>query len=342
MASNARCVFFLFLAFSFCLQTHARDSKSFSKLTKESISSSPTQAPTLAPSPSPEPEVIEHGYGLYGQEPYKNYEYPPTTTNPTKSEKFDDGDEFVRKNNFKEFGMGYSNENSDGDENTKGNGYGNGNEKVGMSDTRNLENGKYYYDVGHDAKDEGSFFNGNQNGNGNGKGNVYNSEKQGMSDTRFLENGKYFYDINDGVKEGKNSHFNTNNYENENENVNFEAVEEENSGDFNSNNYENDNENENQYYYDAKNEHGFEDVGFHSKNNVEYANTYHGNGNGNGNENNEYEREGRRGYNNYVGNNEFHVNEGRGGYNGGSPKKFPNEYDTMEEYDREQGYIDVP
>ncbi|KAL2937870.1 Protein E6 [Bienertia sinuspersici] len=365
MAYNANRIFFLVLTLCFSLQTHARDSKFFSKLAKqnhESISVSPTIAPSLAPSPSPEAEVIEHGYGLYGQDPFQSYEYPPTTKNPTKvsDEKYVSTEDLGSMNNYREIGNGID-------------------KKKGMSDTRFMENGKYYYDPNQDVKDE--------------------SSRQGMSDTRFLENGKYFHDINE---EKSGQHFNTNNYENENEN--FGSVnKKENNGRFNTNNYEDENENEGfederhgmsdtrflengkyyydmneeaskegksgqfefhnngnenensdmekhglsdtrfldngKYYYDVNNEKGnnnnnfgVEDVGFHNNKNVEYANSYGGN-------DNEYETEGRGGYN-YDHNNEYHVKEGRGGYNGVKPKKFPNEYDTMEEYDREQGYID--
>uniref|UniRef100_A0A803MVX6 Uncharacterized protein n=2 Tax=Chenopodium quinoa TaxID=63459 RepID=A0A803MVX6_CHEQI len=91
------------------------------------------------------------------------------------------------------------------------------------------------------------------------------------------------------------------------------------------------------YFYDAKNDHGVgDDVGFHNNNNVEFANTFSRNGNEYENGNNEYETQGREGYNYYHGNDEYNVKEGREGY---KPKKFPSEYDTMEEYDREQGYI---
>ncbi|KAK9064261.1 hypothetical protein SSX86_015641 [Deinandra increscens subsp. villosa] len=101
-------------------------------------------------------------------------------------------------------------------------------EKQGMSDTRFLDNGKYYY-TGDNAynspkqgfedasfmetQDSGKMYNSQKQGenemyNSQSQGmgeakysttnnaDMYNSQKQGMSDTRFLENGKYYYDLN--------------------------------------------------------------------------------------------------------------------------------------------------
>lgn len=293
---------------------------------KESISISPAQAPTLAPAPSPESEFIEHGYGLY-----QNYEYPPTTTNPTNTGKFGK-EKYVpaqelSKNNFNEFEMAYSNNNF----HDNGNGNGNTNtkeyvnEKHGMSDTRFMENGnKYYYDVNQDVKDENR--------------NEYVSERQGLSDTRFLENGKYYYDISEETAEKeRNGHFHIINNANGDKNENlrdesdtrfmengkdFDDTNEEEeaaakfgkNGHFDVNNYEH--ENENKYNF--------------NNNNVEYADSYYGSGKGNGNGNKGYDYKG----------NEYHVRQGSGNNNYRTPKKFPNEYDTMEEYDREQGYIE--
>ncbi|XP_057527964.1 uncharacterized protein LOC130806777 [Amaranthus tricolor] len=405
MASKARCFLFLILVLFFSIQINARDSKFFNKLSKEminheSITISPIQAPILAPSPSPQSNDVEHGYGLYGQDPYENYEYPPTTTNPTKTtrfgeEKYVSTQEEFSKNNFKEFETSYSNNgNGNGNGNVNENGYGNGNGKQGMSDTRYMENGKYFYDVSHEEgenvhfktnnyengnleekkqgmsdtrfldKEEGKsgefLVNSNENENEFKK---FENEKKGMSDTRFLENGKYYYDVNNEYKKNNEDvGFHNNNnveyansyYENGNGNEKnmFENFENEKKGMSDTRFLEN-----GKYYYNVNNKNN-ENWEFHNNNNVEYANSYYENGNGN--ENNGYETQGKEGYENeyengngnekngyetqeregydYKHSNEFNAKEGRGRYN--YPKKFPNEYDTMEEYDREQGYID--
>ncbi|KAI3495322.1 hypothetical protein L1887_37616 [Cichorium endivia] len=101
-------------------------------------------------------------------------------------------------------------------------------QKQGMSDTRFMENGRYYYAGGDgyksqkpplddtrfmETEDGGNTYNSQEQGsedmyNSEKQGlgettysttnnaNVYNMERQGMSDTRFLENGKYYYDLN--------------------------------------------------------------------------------------------------------------------------------------------------
>ena len=152
---------------------------------------------------------MERGYGLYGKE---NYQYPPTTMDPVKTGARVGGEKFVSMEEIR-------NEMRNGNGNT--NGY--VSKKQGMSDTRFLENGKYYYDINQDAKDqngytengyesekmgvsedvedENSYSGNNGNGSGNGTGNEFVTEKQGMSDTRFLENGRYHYDINQDVKD---------------------------------------------------------------------------------------------------------------------------------------------
>ncbi|KAI3716943.1 hypothetical protein L1987_68185 [Smallanthus sonchifolius] len=100
-------------------------------------------------------------------------------------------------------------------------------EKQGMSDTRFLENGKYYYsgDNGYNSpkqgfedarfmetEDGGNMYNSEKQGEEmynsqkqvvgetrygtTNNANMYKTGKQGLSDTRFLENGKYYYDVN--------------------------------------------------------------------------------------------------------------------------------------------------
>ncbi|XP_074276090.1 uncharacterized protein LOC141599859 [Silene latifolia] len=331
MASYARCLLFLLFAISFFLEIHARESKLFSKVTKTTkknnaneISLSPSVSPpTLAPALSSEPEVVEHGYGLYGRDPYENT--PTKTVMPTKKtisgeqEKYVPAQELSQTENYgdnnylppsyagppppynnppksemltKNTILGdqkyvhveqSSNNNVNGNKyeyspSTRNPVYGEHNkyvsERQGMSDTRFLENGKYYYDVNQDSKDVSSFVE-NQGNNG------YVPTKQGMSDTQFMDNGKYFYDVQ-----------------------NEEAV-------------SNANNNNNEQFQVEK--HGMSDTRY--LDNGKYFYGLNNNENVNTNFPNQYVTQERKG-------------------NYGGTKKFPNEYDTMEEYDREQGYID--
>jgi len=223
MASNARCLcFFFLLALSFSLQIQARESKFFSKFTHhylrrktqenpESVGLSPAQSPSLAPAPAPESDVFEHGYGLYGHEPVES-------TNGVGEVKYVEG-KGLGKKTFRDFVMAYPNDN--------GNGWsGNKNERKGMSDTRFLENGKYYYDVNNEMNgnekqgmseyvEENSFPENRENGNEH----EYETEKHGMGEKRYQVNGKYY----SGYVTGENGN------ENEKQGMN-EYVEDENKG----------------------------------------------------------------------------------------------------------------
>lgn len=369
---------------------------------------------------------MENGYGLYGKE---NYQYPPTTTDPVKTgarvgeEKFvsmeeirneirngnGNGNGYVREKQgmsdtrFLENGKYYFDMNQDvkDESRDKGNAYetnkmgtgehvedensyprnnGNGNgfvpEKQGMSDTRFLENGRYYYDVNQDVKDEnrykgngyvtqkqgmsehGEDENGYHENQGNGygygygngyvtekqgmsdlenrryhydmtqdvenedtypknrrNGNGYATEKQGMSDTRFLENGNYFYDINAEVAKGGSGH--SNEYNNGNEYFGTEEEMNENYGKYNDH-YYNNNNNENEGFLNHKNG---------------YENRYNENEHYEGN--NGHETQERRDHN--YNPNEFVVGGGQD-YHGNTKKLPPNQYDTMEEYEKEEEY----
>ncbi|KAK9676870.1 hypothetical protein RND81_11G106500 [Saponaria officinalis] len=340
--SFARCFFFFLLIISFLIQIHAREAKFFSKVTKttkekvDSISISPILSPSPAPAPA-ESEVVEHGYGLYGRDPYENI--PKNTVKDTEKlvfeEKYVPAEELSRDSNSDSLEKGYSKDGFERNEyqytpttenptNTPIVGeekyvhptneeFRNNNEyvseKQGMSDTRFLENGRYYYyDIGQNNKEVVN--NNNYNYVRNNEGNEgYVPQKQGMSDTKYLENGKYFYDLQneEGVKEKSDVLFNDNNNENE-------QFQEERHGMSDTRYLNNGN-----YFYDVKNE--------NENDNKAYNNGYV-------NDN--------QGYSSFEGNtnkypNEY-VSQGKKGNYG--PKKFPNEYDTMEEYDREQGYVD--
>ncbi|KAB1200684.1 Protein E6 [Morella rubra] len=110
-------------------------------------------------------------------------------------------------------GNGYSNNyvNGNGFSNTyNSNGY--QSERQGMSDTRFLENGRYYVDVkneNHNLNKQGmsdTRFLENGRYYVDVKNENHNLNKQGMSDTRFLENGRYYVDV-------KNENNNLNGYE---------------------------------------------------------------------------------------------------------------------------------
>ncbi|KAF5764947.1 putative protein E6 [Helianthus annuus] len=124
-------------------------------------------------------------------------------------------------------------------------------EKQGMSDTRLLDNGKYYYNPGgngYNSQKQGfedtrfmetengdNMYNSQKQGTGeygtSNNANMYNNVKQGMSDTRFLENGKYYYDIN--MENNANTNMNSRGFNSRNE--------------YNTQGYYGNNENENSY-----------------------------------------------------------------------------------------------
>lgn len=235
MASNARCLcFFFLLALSFSLQIQARESKFFSKFNHhylrrktrenpESISLSPVQSSSLAPAPAPESDVVEHGYGLYGHEPVRS-------SDGVGEVKYVDA-KGLGKKTFRDFVTAYPNDNGNGWNGKKNE---NENEKKGMSDTRFLENGKYYYDVNNERNEnekqgiseyveENSFPENKENGNEH----EYETEKHGTGEKRYFVNGKYY----SGYVTGENGN------ENENEKQGRdEYIDDENEG--NGNGYE--------------------------------------------------------------------------------------------------------
>ncbi|XP_011043641.1 PREDICTED: homeobox protein 2-like isoform X2 [Populus euphratica] len=95
-------------------------------------------------------------------------------------------------NNYNNNGNTNNNYNNNGyTTNYNNNGY--ETERQGMSDTRFMEGGKYYYHVKNTERqgmsdtrfmDGGKYYN-----------NVKNTERQGMSDTRFMEGGKYYSNV---------------------------------------------------------------------------------------------------------------------------------------------------
>ncbi|XP_011043644.1 PREDICTED: protein E6-like isoform X5 [Populus euphratica] len=244
MASFGKQVFFFFFLVIFS-SIQARESTFFSKFThysitknngrKEStISSVPIQAPTLAPAPAidflpdvpllapaPAPVLgeIEEGYDLFGEgsgtSPRKETSTTTTTTtavdeNELLNEELD-GVPFDQKyensnynnngytNNYNNNGNTNNNYNNNGyTTNYNNNGY--ETERQGMSDTRFMEGGKYYYHVKNTERqgmsdtrfmDGGKYYN-----------NVKNTERQGMSDTRFMDGGKYYNNVKNTERQG--------------------------------------------------------------------------------------------------------------------------------------------
>ncbi|XP_052203492.1 uncharacterized protein LOC127808858 [Diospyros lotus] len=235
MASSAKLISLLFfLALLSSLRAHARESKFFSKATAAATNANESTAAEVIPNKEQEalskqgqePSFIpdtQNGYGLYGHEPEQ---LPPTTAAATTTS--------TNNNNENYYNNGASNYNT---------------QKQGMSDTRFLENGKYFYDMNSEknynpngfqksrgvvdySSSNNNFYNGGANGfntqqhgladtqlMGGGytaagadaaTNRYYNTQKQGMSDTRFLENGKYYYDIN-GEKTRAVDEYNKNN-----------------------------------------------------------------------------------------------------------------------------------
>ncbi|RDX62699.1 hypothetical protein CR513_58939, partial [Mucuna pruriens] len=171
---------------------------------------------TIPSGPAPEPEFFEseNGYGLYGRGSYN--QYPPTKETPTTTTNFenellnedfnDDEIESYKtgypKTNFHRneeeyrnndntnqeyrntYIGGYSNNNNyNGKENYYNNNNYNGNDyerkREGMSDTRFMENGRYYYHVNTDNENY-NLNNGYQSGRGSteNEGNYYEKSSQ--------------------------------------------------------------------------------------------------------------------------------------------------------------------
>ncbi|XP_004487198.1 uncharacterized protein [Cicer arietinum] len=124
--------------------------------------SAPTQEPSAAPEigtsipsgPAPEPEFLDNGnsYGLYGMDSTK--ETPTTFENELLNEDFNDNKSYKKGYPQTNFHNNYNNEvytktyNSEEYNNNYVNGYERKGE--GMSDTRFMENGKYYYNVNNE------------------------------------------------------------------------------------------------------------------------------------------------------------------------------------------------
>ncbi|XP_059663199.1 protein E6-like [Cornus florida] len=214
MAHYAKHLSFLLLIVLSLEHIDARESRFFSKVTHSSnkivpVSESPLLAPTPAPapapaSPAPAPIITENGYGLYGHGSTETTTTPTTTNTFANDENEVPAEELNNLESFKESNTGYSynnNYNTNGysnyNNNNNGyttNSYGNNgyqsSEKQGMSDTRYVENGKYYYDVqnekyyqnGYETSVKGSGNNNNNEGYNYGTNGVNSNEFNTMEE----------------------------------------------------------------------------------------------------------------------------------------------------------------
>ncbi|GMN53863.1 hypothetical protein TIFTF001_023005 [Ficus carica] len=195
-AKHSSLLFFCFLLailFSASSQAEARESRFFSKVTRliGTVDKFITEVPTPAPAPAPETaeslpvpaptpatsfdtETVNNGYGLYGTD----QESTPAA-NEMLTEDFG-GDE-GSDNGYDKSNYNVKSEN-DNVESGKGNyynygrnGYGSeksgASEQQGMSDTRFLDNGKYYPDVKNDQSENDGQYQNRYNYNG------YNDQK---------------------------------------------------------------------------------------------------------------------------------------------------------------------
>ncbi|XP_076929767.1 uncharacterized protein LOC143594318 isoform X1 [Bidens hawaiensis] len=234
---------FVILLLTLSSTIHARESQFFSKFSNNNVKQTPTlnnnnqQTPDLVPQ-SQDTESYGHESGQLSPSATttnnnnnnnnnnnlpsylpKNYN-PVAYTTPIHSNTQDIPEEFNDPQTYNSGSELYNSQNQEEFVETNGDNTYNS-EKQGMSDTRFLENGKYYYNGGGDAntynspkqgfedarfmeteEDVGNTYNSEKQEVGETKystsnnADMYNNERQGMSDTRFLENGKYYYDLN--------------------------------------------------------------------------------------------------------------------------------------------------
>ncbi|KAL4363431.1 hypothetical protein GQ457_04G005790 [Hibiscus cannabinus] len=167
--------FFFLIVLSSSVQIQAREGKFFSKIihlgAKFTAQLEPT--PSQAPAPAPEPAFVDNQepyYGLYG------HGNTPTTTSTF-------GNSLLAEELADEiYETGYENNNY--------NNYDGGNNermRLGMSDTRFVEGGKYYYDV--------------KNGNYYPNGYEYSSSKEAEGYYGNTDNSNEFNSMEDEYRE---------------------------------------------------------------------------------------------------------------------------------------------
>ncbi|KAH7682235.1 hypothetical protein IHE45_05G108800 [Dioscorea alata] len=192
---------FIFFSISL-LPIHARDSMFFSKMQRNETSHEvPAETPAVEKAePMSFPPSSRHGHGLYG---HGTNEFTNTINNNNHD---DDAEKYDNYYSGHEASSRYVN-----------NEY--VNKGYGMSDTRFLENGKYYYDVqaekyqnGYDPlSDQNSAGYVSYNGNGNRDGNNgYGSYRSGSS-----TDGNAYKEYNERVENQYNNERVENQYNNE-------------------------------------------------------------------------------------------------------------------------------
>ncbi|KAL4563245.1 hypothetical protein LXL04_027285 [Taraxacum kok-saghyz] len=276
----AAATFFILLFLTLSSTIHARESQFFAKISNNiPKETQPLNTNQQDPNVIPQTQPDGGAYGLYG---HGSGQLPPSATannlpanlpenynpvaytTPIHSSTQDLPNELT---NAKEYQYNYENKEMGVKFATGGDMYYSGKQEMGtnggnmnnyqrqgMSDTRFMENGRYYYAGGDgyksqkpefddtrfmETEDGGNMYNSEEQGseetyNSEKQGlgetkfsttdnvnNMYNMDKQGMSDTRFLENGKYYYDLNLENSRAFNSRngYNTNGY-NGNKNYN--------------------------------------------------------------------------------------------------------------------------
>ncbi|XP_020098397.1 protein E6-like [Ananas comosus] len=211
MASSMKLFFLLFLSLSFSFsRTQAREGRFF--FNKTTRPADPTEATPTAEKidgPTTLPPQSQNGYGLYGRGPEQSS--PTTTTYSDDARRYNGNNNLP--SNFPNTEL--ANERYD-EKNNYNDRYDNANNKFdtergrryGMSDTRFLDNGRYYYDVnaeryayngndkwnarrGSNQKEYGVYD--NQVGNKRGK---YGDEAYGYGNSKEYDNGAMEYQNN--------------------------------------------------------------------------------------------------------------------------------------------------
>ncbi|XP_015890500.2 protein E6 [Ziziphus jujuba] len=208
MACSTKLFCFVVLLALLSLQTQARESQFFSKVTnnnyvkdpefhsKEEVVNKQEEEPTFIPQ-------TQTGYGLYGHETIEvsptTTTPTPTTTTPTTFEPYTTTPQYKTQSEepVNKYPKSY---NTDHYNNNNNNYYNNENTFENTQNGRRTETRTRLAGSGYVA---------NPNGYDNNNGGSYHVERQGMSDTRFMSGGKYYYDINSEKNYDQNQYGNS-------------------------------------------------------------------------------------------------------------------------------------
>lgn len=189
MALPSKYFSLVFLLALLSLQTQARESQFFSKVTNPNVVKYPHQFHSKEEEPTFIPQT-QTGYGLYGHE---TTELSPTTTTTTTTprtfEPYTTTPQYKTQSEepVNKYPKTYNN-NYYNNENTFENSPNGGRTETRLAGSGYVANPNGYY---------------NSNGGG------YNVERKGMSDTRYMEGGKYYYDINSEKNYDENQYRNS-------------------------------------------------------------------------------------------------------------------------------------